>query len=197
MATSPLCAPRGTVRPCPDFLPGSVREVWAVRKSDVISMPSCQCGSGAIDPASITLRTGITWKAYFFARDTSIYTEVGKVAAWGSYFEQNIEGFHPGQGADSTAEIGRLLNGHYILIIRLWSDDLRVLGSLSAPMLYLPSASSGRRRTDRAGSTWRFYGQSRFPACFASAAPSTSLPEDFGDGDYDLIDYDDIDYFTE
>jgi hypothetical protein len=156
-------------------------------------MPGCTCSSSAISPESIILRSGAQWQSYYFARDTAIYTESGKATAWGSYMEQLVEGFYPGLSAASVAAIRQLLNGHYILIIALWSGEFRVLGSLDAPMLFLPTSSSGRRRTDRAGSSWRFYGQSRYPACFATATPE-DIP--VGAGDYDPLDYDSLDYYT-
>lgn len=153
--------------------PGSVKQLRLARVSDITEIPEAVSGviSTSISPANPDI-----WKTYTFQRNTVIWEESPAVSPSGLSYSQQINGFGPGMAASQRAEITGLPGGFYIIEVTLFSGKVLLLGTIEAPMQFQPSSTSGRRRTDKPGSNWEFYGVSLDPApLYEPASPCESV----------------------
>lgn len=165
-----LGAPLGTEQPCiKDYFPGSVKNVWVIPLYEIDEF-LYEGGSSEDWNDVIIVRDGYELKSYYFSPNTVIFTETGKDSPSGTYYEQKLQGFRPGNEQEVYNEIDRLHDGYYIVIMEMWNQRTRIWGTPLVPVQFIGSTTSGRSKTNPSGSDWNFYSRS------TGLAPAITTP---------------------
>lgn len=174
MLRNPYCILEGTTEEC-NYL-GSVKTLKVARVEEVETLPDRTDDGAPISQAPVGFFP-TSFVEYHFAPDTVIFTEDGKNSSGGQVYNQKVTGFHPGTDSEPLYEVARLSDGHYILIIELFAGPIRLLGTKETPFTFNSSFSSGKTRSDIAGTIFEFFGQSDFPSVtLESTTTNTSSP---------------------
>lgn len=183
MVRNPYLTLAGTEEEC-SFSPGSVKTVKVARAEEVVSVPVLE-GESPITQRPVAYFPE-SFVEYHFRPDSVIFTEAGKPTPAGLKYEQRVRGIHPGSDSAAFYEIARLMDGHYILIIELYSGPIRLLGTTESPFQFTSDFTTGDKLTDTVATTWEFYGESSAPAptlaelVVTTASPCALLsPSDF------------------
>jgi len=183
MVRNPYLTLTGTEEEC-SYSPGSVKTVKVARAEEVDSVPVLE-GEAPITNRPVAYFPE-SFVEYRFRPDSVIFSESGKQTSAGMKYEQRVRGIHPGSDSAAFYEIARLMDGHYILIIELYSGPIRLLGTTEAPFQFSSDFTTGDKLTDTAQTTWEFYGDSNAPAptladlVVTTASPCALLsPSDF------------------
>lgn len=177
MIRNPSSLPSGLTKPCKEeYLPGSIREVWVLCSEHFLTDPEPGTSGPTSDP--IQIEAGAAFELYYFQPNTAFYRRVGSKDGHGTSYDHLVEGKHPGMTPAADQEICKLQDGHYVLILKFWADRPPIfLGSKEGPLEFLsPETTSGRRKTDAASSTWRFFGRSNCRTIYLD--PADKIPNE-------------------
>jgi|GEM_PF-5707793 len=165
--------PRGLARLQPGFEPGSIKEVWIIRKEDVQKIPY----SPNLDAAAIELVDGASFSHYEFGRDTVHLKEVQKTSEKGTIYDISLVSKYHGRNTITDQEINRLGGGLFIIFTMDFLGRIKLLGRRESPMkLISVSIDSGKKTKNGQGSTWKFVGMGLeiSPSIFVRSATGTS-----------------------
>lgn len=146
--------------------PGGSCTLYAVRRQDVLSMPSHIPGQATMDP--LLIQNGTQFYTYRLDADSIRFTESTEDSRQGSLSRISLSGFRTEISIEHQTELEKLRPGYYIV---LWEDALgrrRLLGTPDRPMLFTYSSDSGATDQDETGATWRFDGIQVGYSCYLS-----------------------------
>ncbi|MEL6851793.1 MAG: hypothetical protein AAFP92_24940 [Bacteroidota bacterium] len=157
------CTPLGNI--------GSVKDVWAIRLSDLKEIPEC-CHTGGAFNGNFETLNGKEFKHYHFEKDTASFIETPEKTAHGTRYLYTLGGYHRRIRKDATHEICLLSDGQYLVMFTDYNGETR----------FFPATFSGESTTDRAragrnGYVWNFSGSGSCPACHIDESITTIPPE--------------------
>ena len=170
---------------------GSIKRLWVVRASDIAGESDCCSG----DPVSLpTLQSGAVWVEYYFTRDQAQFQFRPRSNANGDYFELEVTIRIPTLRPMVAHEIRKLKGSHLVLVVEDWNGYIRQIGTTISPMRLQVSGRTGNNRSAPNQYLFTFSGISLFEPCYVDTLPS-DIPQ--GDGDFDSLDFDENDFYTE
>lgn len=112
----------------------------------------------------IPLVAGFSWLNGYATAYTLGFTEIPKTNVHGTYYEQTVSGFLPGDKAELIALMQEMENQYFVLQVKNPKGINRLIGGYGTPMRFSASFDSGLTRSDGKGYQFQFYAESLNPA---------------------------------
>jgi len=147
------------------YNPGGYREFLFLPDYSIETFPMILNGSAQVP---VGLAPGATWFAGYSTPETLSFTEESKTDANGTWYQQVISGFAPGDKPELVALMENLEKGRFLVMLRDSQGIRRLVGTPYSPLELQSNFNSGDKRSDLKGFAFKFTGQSLFRAPVAA-----------------------------